>query len=50
VTIYVFDSLEKAQAWHDAPEQQELAAIRDKAAGFRAFVVEGCADCKVPGG
>jgi uncharacterized protein (DUF1330 family) len=48
ITIYVFDNMEKAQAWHDAPEQKELAAIRDKTSNFRSFIVEGCADCKPP--
>jgi uncharacterized protein (DUF1330 family) len=50
VTIYVFDSLEKAIAWHNAPEQKDLAAIRDKASSFRSFIVEGCASCKPPAG
>jgi uncharacterized protein (DUF1330 family) len=49
VTIYVFDSMAKANAWHDAPEQKGLAAIRDKSSTFRSYVVEGCADCKPPG-
>ncbi|UGY13058.1 MULTISPECIES: DUF1330 domain-containing protein [Bradyrhizobium] len=48
ITIYLFDSLAKAQAWHDAPEQAELAAIRDKASNFRSFIVEGCSACKPP--
>jgi len=50
ITIYVFDSMAKAEAWHNAPEQKDLAAVRDKAANFRSFVVEGCADCKPPAG
>ncbi len=50
ITIYVFDSLAKAQAWRDAPEQKELGAIRDKASHFRSFIVEGCANCKAPAG
>ncbi len=48
ITIYVFDSLAKANAWHDAAEQKELAAIRDKSSNFRSYVVEGCADCQPP--
>ena len=48
ITIYIFDSMEKAQAWHDAPEQKDLAQIRDKASNFRSFIVEGCAACKPP--
>lgn len=50
VTIYVFDSLTKARAWRDAPEQTELAAIRDRSAHFRSFIVEGCAACAAPHG
>lgn len=50
VTIYVFDSLEQAQAWRDAPEQTQLSAIRDKASSFRSFIVEGCTACKPPAG
>jgi uncharacterized protein (DUF1330 family) len=49
VTIYLFDSMAQANAWHDAPEQTELAVIRDKSSDFRSYVVEGCADCKPPG-
>jgi uncharacterized protein (DUF1330 family) len=41
VTVYVFDSMEKMQAWHDSPAAKELKAIRDKASKFRAFAVEG---------
>jgi len=50
VTIYVFDSMAKARAWRDAPEQKELDAIRDKASHFRSFIVEGCASCAPPAG
>ncbi|HUN47311.1 MAG TPA: DUF1330 domain-containing protein [Stellaceae bacterium] len=50
VTIYVFDSMTKARAWRDAPEQKELAVIRDKASHFRSFIVEGCASCAPPAG
>jgi uncharacterized protein (DUF1330 family) len=48
ITIYMFDSAAKANAWHNSPEQTELAAIRDKSSMFRSYVVEGCADCKPP--
>lgn len=48
ITIYVFDSMAKAQAWHDTPEQKELATIRDKTSSFRSFIVEGCSACKPP--
>ena len=50
VTIYVFESLEQAQAWRDAPEQRQLSAIRDRASSFRSFIVEGCNTCKPPTG
>jgi uncharacterized protein (DUF1330 family) len=42
-TIYVVDSMEKVQAWRDAPQQKELAALRDKSSSFRSFAVEGLA-------
>ena len=48
VAIYVFDSLAKANAWHDAPEQTELVALRDKSSNFRSYIVEGCATCSPP--
>jgi uncharacterized protein (DUF1330 family) len=48
--VYVFDSMEKVEAWHNAPEQKELAVIRDKSSNFRSFAVEGCADCRPPSG
>jgi len=48
VAIYVFDSLAKANAWHDAPEQKELVALRDKSSNFRSYIVEGCATCSPP--
>jgi uncharacterized protein (DUF1330 family) len=50
ITIYVFDSMAKAQAWQDAPEQKDLDIIRDRASHFRSFIVEGCANCAAPGG
>lgn len=43
ITVYVFDSMAKMQAWHDAPAVQALKPLRDKAAKFRAFAVEGVA-------
>ena len=48
VAIYVFDSVAKANAWHNAPEQAELAALRDKSSTFRSYIVEGCAACSPP--
>jgi uncharacterized protein (DUF1330 family) len=50
VTIYVFENRAQAQAWRDAPEQKELATIRDKSSHFRSFIVEGCSTCAPPNG
>jgi uncharacterized protein (DUF1330 family) len=44
VTVYVFDSMEKVQAWHNSAGAKELKAIRDKSSNFRAFAVEGIAN------
>jgi uncharacterized protein (DUF1330 family) len=41
VTINVFDSLEKAQAWRNGADFKAARIIGDKYATFRAFVVEG---------
>jgi uncharacterized protein (DUF1330 family) len=41
VTINVFDSLEKAQAWRNGAEYKDARKIGDKYATFRAYVVEG---------
>lgn len=48
VAIYIFESLAKANAWHNAPEQAELVALRDKSSNFRSYIVEGCAACSPP--
>ena len=50
VAIYVFDSMAKAQAWRDAPEQAELTELRDKSSMFFSFIVEGCGTCAAPHG
>jgi uncharacterized protein (DUF1330 family) len=47
-TMYVFDDIDQANAWRDAPEQKELAAIRDKSSRFRSLAIEGCGECKPP--
>lgn len=44
VTVYVFDSMEKMQAWRDSPAVKELKVIRDKSSNFRAFAAEGIAN------
>jgi uncharacterized protein (DUF1330 family) len=41
ITINVFDSLEKAQAWRNGTEYKEARKIGDKYAKFRAYVVDG---------
>ena len=41
VTIHVWDSLEKAQAWYNGAEYKTARKIGDKYATFRAFAVEG---------
>jgi len=43
-TIFVFESVDKLRAWHNAPEQKELEAIRDAASKYRAYAVEGLAN------
>jgi uncharacterized protein (DUF1330 family) len=50
MAIYVFDSMAKAQAWRDAPEQAELTELRDKSSMFFSVIVEGCATCAPPQG
>lgn len=44
VVIAVFDSLERAQAFRDSPAYNELIAVRDKSAKFRAYLAEGVAN------
>ena len=41
VAIYLFESMEKMQAWRDSPQYKELIAIRDKSSNFRSFAIEG---------
>jgi uncharacterized protein (DUF1330 family) len=42
--IAVYDSLEKVQALRDSPEYQALVPLRDKAADYHSFIVEGAAN------
>src|SRR5471032_1471009 len=42
--IAVYDSLEKVQALRDSPEYKALVPLRDKAADYRSFIVEGSAN------
>jgi uncharacterized protein (DUF1330 family) len=41
VTVLVWDSMEKIQAWRNSAEFKENRKIGDKLAKFRAFTVEG---------
>lgn len=41
VAIHVWDSLEKAQAWHNSAEYKKARQIGDKYAKFRIFTIEG---------
>jgi uncharacterized protein (DUF1330 family) len=42
--IAVYDSLEKVQALRDSPEYKALVQLRDKAADYHSFIVEGSAN------
>jgi uncharacterized protein (DUF1330 family) len=39
--VIQFDSMEKAQAWHNSEAQKEVDAIRMKATDSLAFIAEG---------
>ena len=39
--IISFESLEKAQAWNNSPEQKKINEIRAKTTKSRSFIVEG---------
>jgi uncharacterized protein (DUF1330 family) len=40
VTIVMFESLEKAQAYFQSPEYKAIIPLRDKGAKFRSYIVE----------
>jgi uncharacterized protein (DUF1330 family) len=44
VVISVFDSFEKARAWRDSPEYKKIAAVREREAKSRMYIVEGLSD------
>jgi uncharacterized protein (DUF1330 family) len=44
VTIQVWDSMEKIQAWRNSAEYKKAREIGDKLAKFRSFAVEGVAN------
>ena len=41
VVIYIFDSMDKLQAWRNGPEQKDLIAMRNRSSHFHSFSVEG---------
>jgi len=42
--IAVYDNIEKIEALRDLPEYKALEAMRDKAATYRSYIVEGVND------
>lgn len=41
VVILKFPTMEEARAWYHSPEYQAVAPFRQKAADYRAVIVEG---------
>jgi len=39
--IAVYDNIERVEALRDLPEYKALEAMRDKAATYRSYIVEG---------
>jgi uncharacterized protein (DUF1330 family) len=37
----VFDSFEEAQAWRSSPDYVKIAAVREREAKSRQYIVEG---------
>ena len=44
IVISVFDSFEKAQAWRKSPAYVKIAAVREREAKSRQYIVEGVAE------
>jgi uncharacterized protein (DUF1330 family) len=44
IVISVFDSFDKARAWRDSPEYKKIAAVREREAKSRMYIVEGLPD------
>jgi uncharacterized protein (DUF1330 family) len=44
IVISVFDSFEKAQAWRNSPAYVKIAAVREREAVSRQYIVEGVAE------
>ena len=42
--IAVYDNIEKLHALRDSPEYQALVQLRDKAAEYRSYIIEGAAN------
>jgi uncharacterized protein (DUF1330 family) len=42
--IAVYDNIEKLQALRDSPEYKALVQLRDKAAEYRSYIIEGSAN------
>ena len=42
--IAIYDSIEKLRALRDSPEYKTLVPLRDKAADYRSFIIEGLAN------
>lgn len=41
IVVLQFENREAAKAWYDSPAYQEQVKLRQKAAPYRAFMVEG---------
>ena len=39
--VIAFDSMEKAQAWYNSAEYQQLKPIRQRSGNSRTYIVEG---------
>jgi uncharacterized protein (DUF1330 family) len=46
IVISVFDSFEQAHAWRESPEYKKIAAVRDREAKSRMYIVEGLPDAQ----
>ena len=44
IVISMFDSFEKAQAWRNSPAYVKIAAVREREATSRQYIVEGLPD------
>ena len=44
IVISVFDSFEQARAWRESPKYQKIAAVREREAKSRMYIVEGLPD------